>query len=73
MMHVTGSIVKLDLCEEALIILMHLVIFSGEGLGLDCQKQVEDTQTCYLNILIRLVTCGVTGLVCIGCVLGGRN
>ena len=64
-MHVTGSIVKLDLCEEALIILMHLVIFSGEGLGLDNPEGVEDTQTLYLDMLIRLETSGASGLVCI--------
>jgi hypothetical protein len=52
-MTIMERIVSVGLSENAILILMHLVIFSPDGLRLKQRHFVEQVQIEYLNLLYR--------------------
>jgi len=52
-MHTIERIASMGLATEAILLLMHIVIFSGDGLDLDNSSFVQDTQAHYLTMLQR--------------------
>ena len=52
-MSIMDRIASLHLPTEVILILMHVVVFSGDGLQLDNPAYVQDTQSHYLSLLFR--------------------
>jgi hypothetical protein len=55
-MAIMDRIVRVGLSENAILILMHVVIFSADGLQLSQRHFVEQVQIEYLNLLYRWET-----------------
>ena len=56
-MAIMDRIVRVGLSENAILILMHVVIFSPDGLQLAQRHFIEQIQIEYLNLLYRCETC----------------
>ena len=52
-MTIMDRIANLLLPTEVILILMHVVVFSGDGLQLDNSTFIQDTQTHYLSMVYR--------------------
>lgn len=52
-MNIMDRIASLHLPTEVILILMHVVVFSGDGLELDNTAFIQDTQTHYLSMVYR--------------------
>ena len=52
-MAIMDRIVRVGLSENAILILMHVVIFSADGLQLNQRHFIEEVQIEYLNLLYR--------------------
>jgi hypothetical protein len=52
-MTIMDRIANLLLPTEVILILMHVVVFSGDGLQLDNPTFIQDTQTHYLSMVYR--------------------
>jgi len=52
-MSIMDRIASLHLPTEVILILMHVVVFSGDGLQLDNPAYVQDTQSHYLSLVFR--------------------
>ena len=52
-MNIMEIIASLNLPTEVILILMHVVVFSGDGLQLDNPSYIQDTQTHYLSLVFR--------------------
>jgi hypothetical protein len=52
-MNIMDRIACLHLPTEVILILMHVVVFSGDGLQLDNPTYIQDTQTHYLSLVFR--------------------
>ncbi len=52
-MAIMDRIVRVGLSENAILILMHVVIFSPDGLQLTQRHFIEQVQIEYLNLLYR--------------------